>query len=128
MSFIEYMDNVHRTGPETRRMLRNHIFISYSHRDQKYLDELLVYLKHWQDEGLLDVWSDQRLEASQDWHEEIQKAIGKNGGSCTLRMHRGGSAWNDPGRLRSTFRNWIVPENWTDVDGFRCVRAARRQR
>ena len=56
-------------------MVRNRIFISYSHQDEKLFKELLVSLKPWQDQGILDVWTDQRLKASQNWHEEIQQAI-----------------------------------------------------
>ena len=56
-------------------MVRNRIFISYSHQDEKLFKELLVHLKPWQDQGILDVWTDQRLKASQNWHEEIQQAI-----------------------------------------------------
>lgn len=56
-------------------MARNKIFISYSHKDEKFFNELLVYLKPWQDRGILDVWTDLRIQASQKWHEDIQQAV-----------------------------------------------------
>jgi hypothetical protein len=56
-------------------MARNRIFISYSHRDEKLFQEFLVHLKPWQDEGILDAWTDKRLQAGQDWHSEIQQGV-----------------------------------------------------
>ena len=58
-------------------MERNQIFISYSHncQDENLFQEFLVHLKPWQDQGLIAVWTDQCLQASQDWHREIQQAI-----------------------------------------------------
>lgn len=47
------------------------VFVCYSHKDEKYLDLLL---KHF-DDDLLDVWSDKRIEGSEHWEEEIQKAL-----------------------------------------------------
>ena len=60
-------------------MAHNRIFISYSHEDQSYLDEFRSYLKFWEDKGLLDIWSDSKLQAGQDWHKEIQQAIDSAG-------------------------------------------------
>jgi hypothetical protein len=56
-------------------MTRNRIFISYSHQDEKLFQEFLVHLKPWQDLGIVDVWTDQRLQAGQDWHGEIQQGV-----------------------------------------------------
>ena len=56
-------------------MARNRIFISYSHRDERLFQEFLVHLKPWQNEGILDVWTDKRLQAGQDWHSEIQQGV-----------------------------------------------------
>jgi TIR domain len=56
-------------------MARNRIFISYSHRDERLFKEFLRHLKPWQDEGILDAWTDNRLQAGQDWHSEIQQGI-----------------------------------------------------
>src|SRR5436305_12917967 len=56
-------------------MVRNRIFISYSHKDEKLFQEFLVHLKPWQDQGIVDVWTDKRLQAGQDWHSEIQQGV-----------------------------------------------------
>lgn len=56
-------------------MARNQIFISYSRQDEKLFQEFCMHLKPWQDRGIVTVWTDQRLQASQDWHSEIQQAI-----------------------------------------------------
>lgn len=56
-------------------MARNRIFISYSHKDERLFQEFLVHLKPWQDEGILDVWTDKRLQAGQEWHSEIQQGV-----------------------------------------------------
>ncbi len=47
------------------------VFICYAHEDEKYLDLLLKHFDH----DLLDVWSDKRIEGSEHWEEEIQKAL-----------------------------------------------------
>lgn len=56
-------------------MTRNRIFISYSHQDEKLFREFLVHLKPWQDLDIVDVWTDKRLQAGQDWHGEIQQGV-----------------------------------------------------
>ncbi len=54
---------------------RKRVFISYSHRDQGLFDRLRPFLKPWEDYGLLEIWSDHRIEAGQKWHNEICNAI-----------------------------------------------------
>jgi formylglycine-generating enzyme required for sulfatase activity len=44
-----------------------------------------------------------------------------------LRVLRGGAYWCGPWDLRSTDRVRVVPEIWSVVVGFRCVRGLRRQ-
>ncbi|MBT3336968.1 MAG: toll/interleukin-1 receptor domain-containing protein [Anaerolineae bacterium] len=48
-----------------------HIFISYSHKDKKYVEKLEKKLI---DEGF-DVWIDHRIDYGDKWPEEIEKAI-----------------------------------------------------
>ncbi len=50
------------------------LFISYSHNDEKYLEELRKYLEV---ERRLDVWSDERIEAGSEWREQIRDALAK---------------------------------------------------
>ncbi len=56
-------------------MVRNRIFISYSHKDEKLFKEFLVHLKPWQDQGIIHVWTDKLLQAGQEWHSEIQQGV-----------------------------------------------------
>jgi hypothetical protein len=58
---------------------RKDVFISYSHADKEYLDRLLVHLKPLEREGLINSWDDTRIEAGQNWQDEIQKALNSAG-------------------------------------------------
>jgi internalin A len=54
---------------------RTGIFISYSHKDQKWLEELQVHLKPLIREQDIDIWDDTRLKVGVRWREEIRGAI-----------------------------------------------------
>lgn len=51
------------------------ILISYSHKDEGWKDRIVSHLGVLQQEGLLDIWNDRRIEGGEDWYPEIQKAI-----------------------------------------------------
>ncbi|MDH6518196.1 hypothetical protein M2163_004821 [Streptomyces sp. SAI-135] len=51
------------------------VFISYSHVDQKYIRRLLVHLRPLERQGIIDAWSDTRIEAGDAWREEIREAL-----------------------------------------------------
>jgi predicted Rossmann-fold nucleotide-binding protein len=50
------------------------IFISYSHRDKKWLDKLRMMLKPLE-RRKYNIWDDRAIEAGDDWNEEISKAL-----------------------------------------------------
>jgi len=54
---------------------RNRVFVSYSHRDERWLSRMLVHLRPLQNEGVIDVWSDTRLRPGDDWKSEIEQAL-----------------------------------------------------
>jgi hypothetical protein len=54
---------------------RDHIFISYSHNDSKWLAKLQTALKPLAREGKIKVWADTCIEAGDKWREEINKAL-----------------------------------------------------
>lgn len=57
---------------------KKNIFISYSHADKKWLDELLVPLKVLNYENLnIDFWEDTKIKAGDEWEKEIEQALHK---------------------------------------------------
>lgn len=55
--------------------LRNRAFISYSHKDDKYLHELQSHLASYIQSGVVDVWNDTEILPGTKWQEEIEKAL-----------------------------------------------------
>jgi hypothetical protein len=53
------------------------LFISYSHQDRDWLNKLTEKLRPLQQRGVLAIWADSDIKASQEWEEEIQHAIRK---------------------------------------------------
>lgn len=53
----------------------NSVFISYSHTDEQYLRRLLVHLRPLDRQGMINVWSDQRIEVGDPWREKIEEAL-----------------------------------------------------
>ncbi len=56
-------------------MPRTKVFISYSHKDEKWLERLQVHLKPLERAGLVDRWDDTRIGAGDAWHDEIRQAL-----------------------------------------------------
>jgi TIR domain-containing protein len=56
-------------------MSKPSIFISYSHKDEKWKDRLENQLAVLEQEGSYDIWTDHQIGAGQDWHDEIEKAL-----------------------------------------------------
>lgn len=56
-------------------MARTKIFISYSHKDRKWLNRLLVHLKPLKVDGITDVWADTKIDAGLQWRDEIKNAL-----------------------------------------------------
>jgi hypothetical protein len=54
---------------------RTNVFISYSHKDTKYLLRLQTHLTVYERNKLLDIWDDTKILGGALWHEEIQKAL-----------------------------------------------------
>jgi len=54
---------------------RGTVFISYSHKDEVWKDQLVDHLAPVRQAGLLEVWDDQGIRAGEDWRTEIKKAI-----------------------------------------------------
>lgn len=50
------------------------LFISYSHADKKWLDQLRKFLVHFEDQDI-SIWDDRQINAGAQWKDEIQKAL-----------------------------------------------------
>ncbi|HKQ51542.1 MAG TPA: toll/interleukin-1 receptor domain-containing protein, partial [Pyrinomonadaceae bacterium] len=51
------------------------VFISYSHKDEKWKDRLVAQLGVSQQQGHLVLWDDRRIGAGEDWYQAITSAI-----------------------------------------------------
>jgi hypothetical protein len=60
--------------PQARPQAKR-VFVSYSHADSGVVERLMVHLKPLEREGLLDPWTDTRIEAGGRWKEEIASAL-----------------------------------------------------
>lgn len=54
---------------------RDRIFISYSHRDKRWLDKLRLMLKPLERLNGFYIWDDSEIEAGQKWKDEINNAL-----------------------------------------------------
>lgn len=60
-------------------MKKNKIFISYSHKDDKWLEILNTHIKVLKLKGInIDVWDDTKIIAGQKWKEEIEKSLNES--------------------------------------------------
>jgi hypothetical protein len=51
------------------------IFISYSHKDEKWLDRLSIHLKPIERDFNPNIWSDKKIKSGDNWQAEIRQAI-----------------------------------------------------
>ncbi len=54
---------------------RRRIFVSYSHRDAEWLQQLQVHLRPFERAGLVDRWDDTHLRPGDSWEQEIHQAV-----------------------------------------------------
>jgi hypothetical protein len=57
--------------------MRDQVFISYSHKDKKFLDELLTQLAPYLRSGAVAAWSDRQIAPGSKWYAEIKAALAK---------------------------------------------------
>ena len=54
---------------------RKYVFIGYSHKDRRYLEQLQTHLARYERERLVDVWDDTKILPGAKRREELQKAL-----------------------------------------------------
>ena len=64
-----------KTSPSESSPGRDQVFISYSHRDERWLRRLQVHLRPLERHRLIRRWDDTLLQAGNDWRREIRDAI-----------------------------------------------------
>ncbi len=55
--------------------IRQDVFVSYSHKDKKWLDKLQTMIRPLVRKGVIQVWSDTQIEAGSKWRDEIHAAL-----------------------------------------------------
>ncbi len=55
--------------------MRDQVFISYSHRDKRFLEELTEHLAPFASSGTVTAWSDKQIAAGSAWFTDIQTAL-----------------------------------------------------
>jgi hypothetical protein len=64
--------------PETKqktKSVRDLVFIGYSHKDKKWLDDLQTHLKPYVRNGSVTAWSDKQIAPGSKWFPEIKAAL-----------------------------------------------------
>jgi hypothetical protein len=51
------------------------VFISYSHKDAKWLEKLKLFLRPLEDKELIRIWDDTEIRPGSDWLNEIRKQL-----------------------------------------------------
>jgi hypothetical protein len=58
-------------------MVKDLVFISYSHEDRRFLDDLQKHLKPYLRTGTITAWSDEQIEPGSRWFDEIKAALAR---------------------------------------------------
>lgn len=56
-------------------MARTKVFVSYSHKDDSWRKQLVEHLAVLEEEGLIEVCDDRKIEAGEDWFKDIHEQM-----------------------------------------------------
>jgi tetratricopeptide (TPR) repeat protein len=56
-------------------MTESTVFISYSHKDEKWKDRLRPHLGVLEQAGRITIWDDRQIDTGAEWYNEIQQAM-----------------------------------------------------
>jgi hypothetical protein len=62
-----------KKSPNVSRSFK--LFISYSHKDEEFKNELITMLAGLQRQGIIDTWQDRQIEGGDEWYTSIQDAM-----------------------------------------------------
>jgi hypothetical protein len=62
-------------GPHVAATGNRQVFVSYSHKDKKWLERICDHLRPLERDGRLVVWDDRKIKAGVDWRTEIAGAL-----------------------------------------------------
>ena len=60
---------------ETSNKKKHRIFFSYSHKDEKYRDELEVHMAMLKRSGAIETWHDRKILAGENWDDKIKEQL-----------------------------------------------------
>ncbi len=69
------LSKLSREVGKSAALAQRKVFISYSHKDIKWLERLRVHLRPIEREGIIDLWDDTKIVAGAQWKEAILDAL-----------------------------------------------------